>query len=150
MRQGSLFDIDPLKKVIGLAGLMPCMRADMNIVADEYPDGRKMLVDAVNGIFAREGVSIPGGAKSITLDTLNKWLQPGERGHEPSLMAIVCFCLATGDARPLQHVFRALGLEIIRKEDRWYLELGMVCEQERELKERKTELKARKRMMEKR
>ena len=145
MRQASLFDLSPMENIVGLAGLMPAIRAAMNRVAGEDQEGRKMLVTRINDVARREGISLTtGGGKAITYDILNKWLQPGDKGHEPSFMSILCFCLATQDASPLQPVFKALGLEVIHKNERWFLDIGRACEAEREAKEKIKALRARK------
>lgn len=128
MKQGSLFDIltqaDP-DEAVGLAGLMPAIRAAMNRVAGKDEEGRKLLVDKLNNVAKRENVALTnGGGKSIEKTTLDKWLQSLDQGHRPSFEAIVVFLLATGDATPLKPLLKILGLEVIAKEDLPFLEYG--------------------------
>lgn len=145
MKQGSLFDaLSAPDATVGLAGIMPAIRAAMNRVAGEYPEGRKLLVDAITGVAQREGVALTsGGGKSITLDQLNKWLQSGERGHEPSLAAILCFCIATNNFSPLLPVLRLFGLCVVPQERMKYLEYGESLWRLREEKQRLKNLEAR-------
>ena len=127
MRQGSLLDIIPSQsgKVVGLIGLYPQIRARMNVVAKRYGDGRDLLVDAINEVADREKIALTsGGGTSITRAQLDKWLQPKAPGHEPSLTAIVCFCLATKDFSPLEPVHEALGIVVVPKADLRFLRLG--------------------------
>lgn len=147
MRQGSLFDLlppDNPDEAIGLAGMMPAIRAEMNRVAAEYEPGRKLLVDAVIKVAQREAVALTtGGAKTIEPSTLDKWLQPSDRGHAPHLDAIICFCIATGNASPIKPVLKALRLVVIPESDLEDLEYGKLCMAERKLRERKKALEAR-------
>jgi hypothetical protein len=110
---------------VGLAGVMPAVRAGMNRAAKNYAPGRKMLVDAINDVAEREGIALTsGGGKSVKPDIVDKWLQPRERGHAPSFEAILCFCLATGDHTPLEPLWRSLGLAVIPAKELPYLEIG--------------------------
>lgn len=147
MRQGTLFDLLPPEnpeEAIGLAGMMPAVRAEMNRVAAAYEPGRKLLVDAIIKVAQREAVALTsGGAKTIDPSTLDKWLQPSDRGHAPHLDAVLCFCIATGNASPIKPVLKALGLVAIPASDLEYLEYGKICMVERELRERKKALEAR-------
>ena len=116
----------------------------MNRVAAEYEPGRKLLVDAVIKVAQREAVALTsGGAKTIEPGSLDKWLQPSDRGHAPHLDAIICFCIATGTASPIKPVLKALGLVAIPESDLEDLEYGKLCMAERRLRERKKALEAR-------
>ncbi|SBV95570.1 conserved hypothetical protein [uncultured delta proteobacterium] len=147
MRQGSLFDLLPPEnpdEAIGLAGMMPSVRAEMNRVAASYEPGRKLLVDAIIKVAQREAVALtPGGAKTIDPATLDKWLQSLDRGHAPNWEAVICFCLATGTASPIKPILKYLGLTAIPESDLEDLEYGKLCKAERKLRERKKALEAR-------
>jgi hypothetical protein len=153
MRQGSLFDLlpDNPDESIGLAGMMPAVRAEMNRAADAYEPGRKQLVDAIIKVARREAVALtPGGAKTIEPATLDKWLQYSDRGHAPHLEAIVCFCLATGNAAPIKPVLKYLGLVAIPESELEDLEYGKICMAERNLRARKAALQAKRNLKERR
>ena len=131
MRQGSLFDIHHHANpddAVALAGLMPSIRAAMNRIAGKDEECRKQLVDTINAVARRESVPLTrGGGKAIEKTTLDKWLQASDQGHAPSLEAIAIFCLATGDASPLKHLFDILGLEVIARSDMRFLTYGKAC-----------------------
>lgn len=124
--------------------MMPAIRAEMNRVAAGYEPGRKLLVDAISKVAQREAVALtPGGAKTLDPAVLDKWLQPGDRGHAPHLEAIICFCVATGNASPLKPVLEALGLTAISKSELDDLEYGKICRAQNELRKRKKMIEAR-------
>ena len=127
-----------------LAGIVPAIRAEMNRAASNYEPGRKQLVDAIIEVAQREAVALTsGGAKTIQPETLDKWLQPADRGHAPSLEAIICFCLATRNAGPIRPILKALGLVAVSQRDLEYLDYGKACAAARAAKEQKRKLEAR-------
>ena len=144
MLQGSLLEmlVAP-DSTVCLAGVMPAIRAEMNRAANKYPEGRKRLVDAINEVAGREGIALTsGGGKTITIDQLNKWLQSGERGHEPSLVAILCFCLAANTFSPLLPLLRVSGLHVVPREKVKFLDYGETCWRLKEEKQRLRNLEA--------
>ena len=92
----------------------------MRRVAGEVDsDGRKLLVDKINKIASSAEIRLTGGnVKSISKDTLDKWLSPSDVSHPPSLLAVVVFCRATGDSSPLQILLQVLGLDVMTAEDK--------------------------------
>jgi hypothetical protein len=148
MLQGSLFSLPPITSeaqspTASLAGVMPAIRAAMNRVAGEYADGRKMLVDRINEVAERECVPLTsGGGKNITIDQLNKFLQPGAGGHEPTLTVILCFCLATRDFSAMAPVLAVSGLCIVPREELKYLEYGKSCWGLKEAKQKQRKMEA--------
>ena len=102
-----------------------------------------MLVDAINEVAQRECVPLTrNGGKSITLDQLNKFLQPGEQGHTPDACFLLCFCAATGDYSPLEPLWKPFGLVVIPAADLPALEYGKTCNALKQARERKKKLEA--------
>lgn len=147
MRQGSLFDLLPPEnpaEMVGVAGVMAEVCAEMNGVAEAYEPGRKQLAVDVTDIARRERVALTaGGGKELTVDVLNKWVQPSQRAHEPSVEGILCFCLATRSARPIKPMLKRLGLVVIAEADLKDLEYGKICRAEKDIRARKKTLEAR-------
>ena len=145
-RQGSLFELLPADnpaEMVGVAGVMAEVCAEMNGVAEEYEPGRKQLAADVTQVAKRERVGLTtGGGKELTVDVLDKWMQPKQRAHEPSIEAIMCFCLATRSARPFRPLLKRLGLVVIPQEDLESLEYGKLCMKEKRLRDRKKALEA--------
>ena len=137
MRQASLLEDDHGR----LAGLIPAMRAAMNRAAGEDEAGRKQLVDRLNAVARDAGIRLTAGnAKAISKDTLDKWLNPNDRDHTPSVAAVVAFCCATRDPAPLRVLLRVLGLDLMTEEDRKLRDYGRACLAEREARKTKKRL----------
>jgi len=133
MQQLSLFNDDS-----ALAGMMPAIRAAMNRAAGESIEGRKLLVDKINSIASAAGIRLTAGnAKTISKDTLDKWLSPTDRDHTPSLQAVAVFVRATGDISPLRAYLQVLGLDVMTDDDRRGLDYGRACLAERDARKRK-------------
>lgn len=137
MRQLSLFE------TAGLAGVMPAIRASMRRVAAKGDgEGRKVLVDRINEVAQRECISLTGGnAKCVSLDTLEKVLNPNESGHPPSINMILAFCKATGDVSVLQELLRPFGLGVQTAEDKRLRDIAKADAEIEALKKRRKHLK---------
>lgn len=134
MRQASLLDDDHGK----LAGLVPAMRAAMNRAAGGDEAGRKLLVDRINAVAQEAGIRLTAGnAKTVSKDTLDKWLNPNDRDHTPGVLAVAAFCAATRDVGALRVLLQAMGLDVMTAEDRKHRDYGKACLAEREARKRK-------------
>jgi len=134
MRQLTLFENDPH----ALAGVLPAVRAAMNAAAGSSDEGRKLLVDRLNDLAARANVRLTSGnAKSISKDTLDKWLSPSDRDHPPSILAVVIMCMATGDPGAIQAMLKPLGFEVMTPEDRKLRDYGRAVIEEKARAKRK-------------
>jgi hypothetical protein len=113
-----------------MAGLVVAVKAAMNRAAERCTLSREQIADRMNHIALIAGVRMTkGNARKISAATLEKWLNPVERGHVPSLLAVNIFCRALGDAGPLAVQLQAHGLEIMTEEDRKLLDYGKACAQ---------------------
>lgn len=152
MTQGSLLDCltpDSGPPTAALAGVMPSIRAAMARVAKAYPEGRKSLPDAISEVAQRENVPLTSkGGKTVSLDVLNKWLQPSDREHTPLLDAILCFCIATQDFSPLEPLWRAGNMVVIPAAKLPVLAYGEACAAENKAKGDEKSAKERKRLLE--
>jgi len=137
MRQLTLFEDDSN----ALAGVLAAVRAAMNAAAGASEEGRKLLVDRLNTVANFASVRLTAGnGKSISKDTLDKWLSPSDRDHTPSILAVVAFCIATKDAGAMRAMLRPLGLDVMTPEDRRLRDYGRACI------ESKSKAKAKKRL----
>ncbi|MBI4804435.1 MAG: hypothetical protein HY795_04280 [Desulfovibrio sp.] len=124
MRQLNLFDDD----TTSLAGVVQAIRAAMNSAAGASEEGRKLLVDRLNALAGSANVRLTSGnTRSISKDTLDKWLSPSDRDHPPSILAVLALCLATGDLRAIQAMLRPLGVDVMTHEDRKLRDYGRAC-----------------------
>ena len=146
MSQFSLLDCHPpdsASLTAGLVGMMPKIRAAMARVARDYPEGRKSLPDAISEVAQREGISLtPKGGRTVSLESLNKWIQPNATEHEPGLRAILCFCLAANDFSPLAPIWQAAGLTVIPAAKLPLLAYGEACAAEEKAKAAKRKIRA--------
>ena len=139
MRQASLFD-----NCAPLASAMPAIKAAMRAVAGAPEgEGRKALPDRLNAVAGASGVRLTGGnARSISKDTLDKWLSPSDEGHPPSILAVLAFYLATDDPAPLRAMLRSVGLDLMTEEDRRFRDLGKLDAEMKAARKRRKLLEA--------
>lgn len=133
MRQASLFD-----HCAPLAGAMPAIKAAMRAVAGAPEgEGRKALPDRINAVASASGVRLTAGnARSISKDTLDKWLSPSDESHPPSILAVLAFYLATDDPAPLRAMLRSVGLDVMTAEDRKVCEYGRTLIEQKKMRKR--------------
>lgn len=138
-----------------LAGTMPAIRAAMRRAAGSADgDGRKALPDQINAIARHHEIRLTSGnSKTVSKDTLDKWLSPSDMSHPPSILALLVFCRTTHDVRPMLTMVlalgrelatalvveaaRALGMEVMTEEDKTDAAYGRACRMEREAKRAK-------------
>jgi hypothetical protein len=95
----------------------------MATAARECGMSREELCDRMNGLADKYGVCLVGGRGSrLSLDTLEKWLNPADKEHLPSIKALPVFCAATGSIEPARAIFGPLGWQIIGDQDARLLE----------------------------
>jgi hypothetical protein len=98
--QLSLFD-DHNAAISQIAGFDVVLKAAMNRAAAASPHSRAEIVKRMNELSQRAGRRLTGGnAKSISLDTLEKWLNP-ESDQVPPTRAVNVFMHACGSIEPL-------------------------------------------------
>ncbi|KAF1073587.1 hypothetical protein ACQ0P8_04205 [Halodesulfovibrio aestuarii] len=132
------------EQVAKLAGVMPQVRANMNSVMKERPNlSRDQLADELTEISRAAGILLSTrNAKCVSRAMLDKWLQPAAREHPPPILAVVAFCMATGDISPLLPILQAVGCEIMSEEDKKLRDYAQAVLSERDAKKRKKQLEA--------
>jgi hypothetical protein len=132
------------EQVARLAGVMPQIRANMNRVMKEQPNlSRDQLADELTEISRAAGIQLSTrNARSVTRAMVDKWLQPAAQEHPPPILAVVSFCMATGDISPLQPILQAVGCEIMSEEDKKLRDYATAVLSEREAKRRVKQLEA--------
>lgn len=92
--------------------------AAMNEAAARSGLSRDQILDKMNDLADRSGVKLVGGAgKRVSLDTLDKWLNPAETGRNIPLKALPIFCAAVADATPLAVLAAPLRVKVITEEE---------------------------------
>ncbi len=125
-----------------LAGVMAAIRAAMRAaIGAPESAGRKALPDRMNALARQAGIKLTqGNQKSISKDTLDKWLSPSDASHTPSLLAVLVFCSATENTEPLRAAAQALGLDLMTKEDRKFRDYGRAVWEMKAARERNRKL----------
>lgn len=94
----------------GISGLL---RAAMHRAAAASPYSRVQIVDRMNRLALASGKRMTSGkAKGISLDTLEKWLNP-ESDAVPPLQAMDIFMRAIGNTAPLEAWAASFGCGLI-------------------------------------
>lgn len=122
-----------------VSGLLASLKAAMNRAASGHRLSRDQMVDAMNRIADSSGVRLGGNAK-LTAATLEKWLNPADREHIPSLFGLSAFCLALEDSTPMAALAGVLGCGLMSAEDLRDRDYGRACRLEREARRRKRRL----------
>jgi len=138
MRQLSLFETDQSAE---LAMLMANVKSAMNRAASRCGLSRDEIVDRMNQIARSAGISLSrGNAKSVTLATLEKWLNPANTEHQPSILAVNVFCTAVKSVEPLAAMLRPHGCGVMTPQDKKLRDYADAILAEREAKKRKKQL----------
>lgn len=99
------------------------VKAAMATAYKESGLSRDELCDRMNELADRHGVCLAGGrGQKLALATLEKWLNPEDREHLPSIKALPVFCAATGSIEPARAIFGPLGWQVIGDQDARLLE----------------------------
>lgn len=94
------------------------VKAAMGTAYKESGLSRDELCDAMNALADRYGVCLVGGrGQKLSLPTLDKWLNPEDKEHFPSIKALPVFCAATGSIEPMRTMVEPLGWQIIGDQD---------------------------------
>ena len=137
MRQLSLFD-DPSQE---LTMLMVRTKSAMNQCAAQCGLSRDQIVDRMNNIAAKSGVTLTrGNAKSVKVTTLEKWLNPTNTDHLPSLIAVNVFCLTVNNIAPLSAMLSLHGCGVMTPEDKKLRDYAEAIIEERDARKRKKQL----------
>lgn len=115
------------RNLVAAAGVISVLKASMRSAADSCPWSREQIADRMTAISIASGKRLTAGrAKALHKDTIDKWLNPEEADHVPSIQALMVFCLAVGSAAPLAALLETLGngVEVMTEEDKMYRDLG--------------------------
>jgi hypothetical protein len=121
---------------------LPAVKDAMRMVAAGSRLSREQIADAMNDLAERNGIRL-GGNGGIKKDTLEKWLNPLEREHAPSLLGLVVFCRVMGSMEPFQAMLAPLGLTVIDESDAALLRMATIEREIEQLQRERRKLKER-------
>ncbi|AAS97159.1 hypothetical protein DVU_2687 [Nitratidesulfovibrio vulgaris str. Hildenborough] len=120
----SLFDDSAAR----LAGLNATLKTAMQRTIAASGLSREQVLDRMNTLAKQAGVKLTtGNAHQLSLATLDKWLNPADREHLPSVLALHVFCLAVNNVQPLAQLLGLHGCGVMTAEDRRLRDYGQVC-----------------------
>lgn len=137
MRQASLFD-DFSEE---LTMLMVRIKTAMNRSATQCGLSRDEIADCMNEIAAESGVSLTrGNANRLKTTTLEKWLNPTNIDHQPSMAAVNVFCRVVKSIAPLEPMLGLHGCGVMTPDDRKKRDYADALLAERKARKRKRQL----------
>ncbi|MGE4298938.1 MAG: hypothetical protein AB7E47_13000 [Desulfovibrionaceae bacterium] len=124
-------------------GLNVAIKSALATACRESHLSREQILDRINQFAASAGVRLTSGnASALSLATLEKWLNPSESEHVPTLRGLAAICHILGTLEPLSPLAGVLGGLVINEEQRHRLMRAELDDQIRALKRRKKLLEA--------
>lgn len=94
------------------------LKESMAEAARECGLSRDEIVDQMNDLAERYGVLlVKGNGRRLQLATLEKWLNPGDKQHMPSIKAMPVFCAVVNSVEPMRMLIEPLGFRVIDDKD---------------------------------
>jgi hypothetical protein len=125
-----------------LADVTPLLKAAMSASIKDTDLSIDQTADRMQALAERSGLRINRNAKRLSKETLEKWINPNDTTHIPSLNAIQAFVLALGDPRPLAVLAEAYGMHVITEEQARLLKAAEIDAEIARLKAQKKRLGA--------
>ena len=90
----------------------------MAISARESGLSREEILDRMNSLAGKYGVRLfRGNGNSLTMSTLEKWLNIQAAEHIPPINSLVIFCAVLNDNSAMEKITKPLGAQLIGEED---------------------------------
>ena len=109
LRQLSLFDTPTFNTV-------KLQKEAMRAAVKKCGLSREQVVDRMNDLAGRYGVGLASNG-GLTLDTFEKWINPGELNRQMPMKALPIFCAVINDHSAMDILARPLGVLVIGEED---------------------------------
>jgi len=94
------------------------LKETMNAAAKQCPLSRAQITDRMNKLAVRYGVALgKGNRNGLSLETLEKWLNPYDKTRQIPIKALPIFCAVVGDHKLLEVLANPLGIQIIGEDD---------------------------------
>lgn len=119
---------------------LPDVKSAMRAAAADSHLSREQICDRMNELAEQHGFRLQGNG-GLRVATLEKWLNPCEREHAPSLLGVLLFCRVLGCAQPLRSLVAPLGLHVIGEDDARLLRLAQVEDEIERLRRERRRLK---------
>lgn len=113
----------------------------MNAAAKNCGLSREQIVGRMNDLASRYGVSLVSNGV-MTLDTLEKWINPNELNRQMPMKALPIFCGVVGDSSSLDVLARPVGSKVIGQKDQQFLKWARAYHRERDARSERRRLEA--------
>jgi len=102
------------------------------------------VCDKVNGLAERHGVCVvKGRGQRLTVDTLQKWLNPEDTTRYPSIKVLPVLCAVLANTTdPIQAMVAPLGWKVIDEQDAKMLEWAKLHHNAKDINRRIKKLEA--------
>jgi hypothetical protein len=88
----------------------------MNLAARRSQMSREQIVDGMNELAERYGVALVANG-ALSLETFEKWINPGDLSRQMPMKALPIFCAIVRDNAALDVMARPVGAAVIGPED---------------------------------
>lgn len=126
-----------------LAGLDAAVKGAMAAAADASEMSRAQGCDKMNKLAAAAGIRLCVNAKSLSLPLFEKWLNPADREHIPSIKAVQVFCSVYQTVTPWEATLQAFGIHALGPEEMHFYYIGKAQHDFEQAKETLKKAKAR-------
>lgn len=126
-----------------LAGLDAAIKGAMAAAADESKMSRAQGCDKMNELAAAAGIRLCANAKALSLPLFEKWLNPADREHIPSVKAVQVFCCVYQTATPWEGILQAFGMHALGPEEMRFYYIGKAQHEFEQAKDTLKKAKAR-------
>lgn len=92
------------------------LKASLAGVIDESRYSREQACDRLNQVAESASVRLCPNAQRLSLPLFEKWLNPSNHEHMPSVRAVQVFCVAFNTCKPWEVLLRALGFAVLDPE----------------------------------
>jgi len=96
---------------------VPKLKAAMRQALKRSSLSREQIVEEMNKMAGREGLTTGGRAQKISLALLEKWVAASATNQVIPLKYLPIFCQVVEDITPLMVLAKCLGYEVIGEED---------------------------------
>lgn len=103
----------------------------MHAAVKRSPHSREQIVDAMNDLASRYGVSLVSNG-AMTLDTFEKWVNPNELNRQMPMRVLPIFCAVIGDSSAIDVLAAPTGSRVIGPEDQNLLKWAKAYQRERD------------------
>lgn len=129
--------------VVALEGCEANLKDAMASVAAESKLSREQGCDRMNTLADASGIRLCANARCLSIALFEKWLNPADREHVPSIKAVQVFCCVYQTIKPWCALLQSFNVHVLGPEDMRFYNIGKAQVKFEEAKEQLKKAKAR-------